>query len=32
MTFNDYYLVKAQYDAVENYNDLQLCLCADKTD
>ena len=30
MTFSDYNLVKAQYDAVEHYNDLQLCLCADK--
>ena len=30
MTFCKYDVVKAQYDMVEQHNELQLCFCADK--
>lgn len=30
MTFSEYELIKAQYDMVEQHDNLQLCFCADK--
>lgn len=30
MTFCQYTLIKAQYDMVEQHDNLQLCFCADK--
>lgn len=30
MTFCQYALIKAQYDMVEQHDNLQLCFCADK--
>lgn len=30
MTFCQYALIKAQYDMVEQHDELQLCFCADK--
>jgi hypothetical protein len=30
MTFSEYDLIKAQYTLTEQYNEIQLCFCADK--